>query len=172
MISDLIWDFYTLVSFDCHLEDISAWFSILSFVIASLNNKFNWFSNSLFFQQAWPKAKRFKSSCIHKVIERNKSGGKFITKYRKLNGAFFWTKCFKVWCDCSQLSFTYINTRGFKCEFCGYVRWLFTYSEVDFYTLIFKSLSFYSHWNTASKLTERWINFGNSIAWTNDFTNT
>ena len=93
----------------------------------------------------------------------------FISKNWKLNCAIFRTKCLEVWCNCCNFSFAYKNTGNIKSELGWSINWLLTNSEVDSYSLIFKSTTLYDYWNSTSQLTKRWVDFCDCIAWTDNF---
>jgi len=80
VISNFIWNFNTSVGLNCDLEDITTRFTVLAFVVTSLNNEFNWLTNSLVFEKTWSKCKRFESASVHKIGEGNKCSSKFVSE--------------------------------------------------------------------------------------------
>lgn len=168
MIINRSWDVCTFSCGDLNLEVITTRLAILVFIITSLDNKFNRFTNSLVLQDTRAITKRFVGTSVQKVSITNRSGGKFITKQWKLYSALFRSKILETGCQTGQLSFAHKSTGNIDSEFSGSVDKSGTNSEVNFDRLILETLTFNVTKNTTGELTKRGINFSDGIRRSNN----
>jgi hypothetical protein len=168
MIIDFTGYLNTFFSLDVNLENITTRLSVLTFIITGLDDKLNWFTNSLFLKDTRAESKGFVGTGVKEIGVVNISSGKFITKNAELNSALLGAESLKVRGDSSDLSLANESTANIHSVFGGCISGNFTNGEVNLDALVFKALTLDVDWDTTGKLTKRWVNFGDGIAWTDN----